>query len=89
MDASSFYECIKENKLFSPNEDADAILVLDREFEKRLQAAKDASVQGVKKDAFLFFQGALMGMMIAYRQTKHHYLEEARKQQVDLDPTEH
>lgn len=68
------------------NEDLEGItIVLEDQLAERIHAANEDNRVAEKRDAYMFFQGAMMGMTIAYKQVKTHYENSAWEK--GTDPT--
>lgn len=82
-DAPSFTRHILKNR-FQSQEDINAVeQVLDEQFKDRKKAADGDNRAGSIRDKYFFFQGAVMGMLIAFKQVKLHYENSAWEQGVD------
>ena len=79
-DAASFTRHILKNKFLTGDQVQDVIDVLDAQLKARIQAANADSLGGSARDAYMFFQGGVMGMLIAFKQVKMHYENTAWEQ---------
>lgn len=82
QDARSFYHTIKQNKFYDEADDESIVAVLEDQLEERLKACRLDHRAGKKRDSYLFFQGAMMGTIIAAKQWRHH-LEVVKKMHDD------
>lgn len=81
-DARTYFNLIKGNRLKTKAEDQEAIDVLEERLTAYIEAAEGRT--GRKRDAYLFFQGALMGHLIEAKKYKQNLQEQASDQKVDL-----
>lgn len=84
-DARSFVRNILNNRFQSKEELLEVEDVLYKEFLTRKKAAQDDNRKGDNLSEFLFFQGMIVGMNIAYREVQIRLRNEAWKQGVSLD----
>lgn len=79
-DAGSFTRHILKNRFLTGAQVQEVIDVLDDQIKTRIKAADGDSRAGSNRDQFMFFQGGVMGMLIAFKQVKEHYENTAWEQ---------
>ena len=80
QDSESFTRHILKNRFLSKEDIAGVQGVLEDQLVARLKAADADGRKDANLAAYLFFQGAVMGMTIAYKQVKTHYENSAWEQ---------
>lgn len=82
-DSGSFTRFILKNKFQTDAQLQEIMDVLDDQYRTRKSAADGDNRTDTNRDQYMFFQGAMMGMLIAFKQTKNHYENTAWEQGVD------
>lgn len=82
--AASFYSLFRANKLTPEIDQSEAIAVLQEIFEDRSRSATSMSLAPARRDAFLFFQGAYMGLLIMSKAYLNHLRQSAADQRIEL-----
>ncbi len=84
-DAKSYFTLIKSNRLKTEAEDQEAISVIEDQLVTRIQAANGDGRTGYSRDAYMFFQGALMGHLIEAKKYVQNLKVQASEQHVELE----
>lgn len=84
-DAKSYFTLIKSNRLKTEAEDQEAIAVIEDQLASRIKAANSDGRTGHNRDAYMFFQGALMGHLVEAKKYVQNLKVQASEQKVKLD----
>lgn len=82
-DPASFTRHILGNRFIDQLGIAEVQAVLEDQFSTRKKAADGDNRVGTNRDQYMFFQGAVMGMLIMAKQMKTHYWNSAWEQGLD------